>query len=169
MDGTPHFEGTTRLERSKEFASREALITKRLSMDYVDDLYIDPDTIPAGMDYRWIRHTTFNDPALSNMNTMLSKGWTPVPASRHIDRMLFDDRWSVSKDHDNIIHKGLVLCERPIHYGRLEKKRCEDSQYRILHSIPGMENFMSDPSMPMKVIANTVESPNYRRQSFKED
>lgn len=140
----------SRTEEARRLEERLAELRPVMNMTYADPLYVDPDKIPPGWEYYWVRESILGEADLGRTVEMKKKGWTPVPASRHPE-MCFDDflgRQSHLKGY--IFHKGLVLFERPKEIGDKERKKQQEYNAKILQSMPGTENFMSDPTIPAR-------------------
>lgn len=71
------------------------------------DFYIPADVIPSGWTYEWKRHSVYGKEDPQYMSSMMRDGWSPVSASRHPE-LLYS-----GYEGETIIHKGLILCERP--------------------------------------------------------
>lgn len=74
--------------------------------DGTDKFYIPPEEIPDGWTYEWKRKTVMGQEDHTYQTALLRKGWEPVPASRHPDRMPIGHAGSIEID-------GLILMERP--------------------------------------------------------
>lgn len=70
--------------------------------------YMDPDSIPTGMDYNWKRITVKGEQDTEHQIDCAEAGWTPVPAERHPDKA-----GRKAEPGSMIIRGGLVLMERP--------------------------------------------------------
>jgi hypothetical protein len=143
-----------RIEETRESSSRDAMIRRNLRMQYQDPLYIDPRDIPPDMEYRWIRDSVLGQPDHYRYAQCKRKGWEPVPADRHVDFMTDDGDRRPTHVRGFIYYRGLILCEREKIYGDIERKTVEEENRLVQNSIPGQENFMSDPTMPMRVLVN---------------
>lgn len=62
---------------------------------------------PPGWSYEWKTHSVWNKEYPQYYNTLLRRGWAPVPASRH--RHLLYPEYT----DESIIIEGMVLMERP--------------------------------------------------------
>lgn len=149
---------TNRFEESRGLEEREAQKRAVMSMTGSDPLYVDPDVIPHGVEYRWMRESIQDRPDNKRMVEVRRKGWTPVPASRHPD-MVYKDFFG-RLDHMNayIYHSGLLLCERPAELGRLEMQRIADHNHQVMTSMPGTDNFMGEPGIPVRNNSETSMS-----------
>jgi hypothetical protein len=158
-------ERTTRVEESRNLEAREAII-RNLKMQFVDKRYIDPSKVPADVDYWWVRMSVRGEPDLSRLPAMERVGWSPVPAERHPELLPRDSSGRLSNSSGHIIIDGLILCERPKEYGVIEREISAEQQYKVMTGIPGLDNFMADPSMPMKVFVNQTQTS--RQSSFQD-
>jgi hypothetical protein len=74
-----------------------------------DEYAIDKRIIPDGWSYEWKRHSTLGKEDPSYSTQLYTRGWEPVPTSRHPEMM--------PKGHDlsaAIEKKGMILMERPL-------------------------------------------------------
>jgi hypothetical protein len=129
-----------------------------MNMAYSDPLYIDPKIIPDDVDYYWVRESYLGQPDTSRMVDMRRKGWEPVPAERHPELVFADFFGKATHTNGFISQKGLVLCDRPKHYGKIEKDQIDKRNYEILCSMPGTENFLGDASIPAQFTGDTYTS-----------
>lgn len=147
---------------------RDERIKKALKMEFQDRFYIPPEQIPDGVEYYWVRDSVFGEPDEHRIIEMQRKGWTFVPASRHPDRADAAVPWRPKTDKSNFIFEGgLVLCERPKEYGRIERETINNFNYKIMQSIPGEENLMNNPMFPGRIYQNDTSLSKV--QTFKED
>jgi len=160
-------ERTSRIDEERDLEARKNLIRKKLMMGSPDKLHVNPDEIPDGMEYRWVRDTIFGDPAFSRVGYMKGRGWTPVPSSRHPNIFQGAVPWRTDNKAAFIFCDGLVLCERPAEFGEIEKELAEEHNMRVLLQTPGNAAFMSDPSMPSKVYSHEVGIQKVR--TFQKD
>ena len=161
----------SRIEDTRSNEERDANIRKHLRMEYQDPLYIPPEDVPPDVEYRWIMESVLGRPDPSRLATMKRKGWTPVPISRHPDRMV-DTNSSHTPSHlkGNIYHNGLVLCERLKAYCEIERENVNKETMRVVQSTPGTDHLMNDPTMPMKVFVNDSSIiRSERKGSFAND
>jgi len=143
-----------RVEDSRRLELRVNELRPVMNMSYKDPLYIDPELVPDGWEYFWVRESVLGEPDFGRTVEMKRKGWTPVPADRHPE-MTFDDflgRMSHLKGY--IFHKGLVLFERPKEFGDMERKAIQQHNEQILRSMPGTENFMAEPTIPARFLVD---------------
>lgn len=145
----------SRLEESRDLETRKANIRKHLRMEYQDPLYIPPEDIPPDVKYRWIMESVLGRPDPSRLATMRRKGWDPVPAARHPDRLSDVNAHHIpSHLRGTIYHNGLVLCERLKEYCDIEEENVNKETFRTMTASPATNHHMSDPTMPMKVFFN---------------
>lgn len=83
---------------------------------------------PPGWSYEWKTLTVWNKEFPAYQNSLLRRGWEPVPAARHRDKVHPDYRGEV------IIQEGLILMERPleltIRAREREKRKSLDAVFR---------------------------------------
>lgn len=99
---------------------------KRVSSDPSNRYYVNPSSIPKGMDYQWNVQTVMGEPAKEQMIAMEMAGWRPVPAERHPELA-----GRAAKGDEQILRAGQVLMERPMEYtleARAEDARRANSQ-----------------------------------------
>jgi hypothetical protein len=142
---------------SRIIEERLSQLRDGLNMNWVDPLYIDPEKIPGGFEYRWIRESTYDQPDTSRIVEMKRKGWTPVPAERHPEMVPEDFLGRTTHLKGFIFHKGLILFERPKEVGALEQKAMSQYNAKIMKSMPGLDNFMGDPYVQGKFLPNPME------------
>jgi hypothetical protein len=118
------------------------------SMDYQSVLYIDPDIVPEGMEYRWATISVLGEPRPGRMIGLRRVGWEPVPAERHPELCFTDASKGSIASSGHIERTGLMLIERPREYGELEERLRAEKDYNNLVNMPGMENFMGEPGIP---------------------
>jgi hypothetical protein len=72
-----------------------------------DKFWIDPDTVPDGWSYEWKVRTVLNAENPAHQLELQRRGWTPVPASRHPEKM--PSEWK----GQTIEMDGMIMMERP--------------------------------------------------------
>ena len=72
-----------------------------------DKFWIDPDTVPEGWSYEWKVRTVLNAENPAHQLELQRRGWTPVPANRHPEKM--PAGWK----GQTIEMDGMILMERP--------------------------------------------------------
>ncbi len=150
----------TRTNDTRLMDERDYEMRAIMDMHYQDPLYVDPKVIPPGMEYYWVRESTLGQGDTSRMVEMKRKGWKPVPADRHPE-MVFDDFFGRLEHVKGYIYqKGLILCERRKELGDAERKQIDLKNYQIMSSMPGTENFMSEPSIPTQFQGDTYMTKN---------
>jgi len=156
----------TRENESHEFAAHDAKVRQFLQMTYPDPLSVDESKIPEGFEYRWVRDSVWGQRDPYRMVYMARKGYTPVPADRHPELSWGGLPWQEeSPHHGYICQKGLVLCERLKKYAELEQRTLESQHAARVASLPGQEHFMDEPTMPIRVIANSTTWNNQRNSA----
>ena len=80
---------------------------------YTGRFYIDKDTIPPGMEYRWVAIEVMGQTVAEKWNIRSAGGWKPVPRSRHLDRFPYIPMPGSSGDayKDIIVAGGQILME----------------------------------------------------------
>lgn len=159
-------ERKSRVDDAREIESRNNTIMKNLRMVFQGPLDVPSDEIPDNMDYLWIRDTLIGDPSQSRFPEMKKRGWMPVPASRHPNLVEGDAPWRPSDKSSYLFCKGLVLCERPKHFGEEERRLNHEYNIKLLTG-DASADFLSDPSFPLKVYKNDVGI--LKTRTFKND
>lgn len=145
--------------KEKEFVEDDIFdFRPLLTMEQQGKLYIDPEIIPKNVDYYWVRISTRDLPDTSRMVEMKRRRWTPVPAERHPELVFTDFFGSLERYQGYIYCDGLLLCERPKEYGRMEREHFERANMERLLTMPGTENFLGEPGIPGNVSGGTYTS-----------
>lgn len=143
-------ERTPREMDTRDAETRDAELRQMLKAGYNDKLYVDPKKIPHGVEYRWLRESVYNEPDHGNIGLRRQRGWTPVPAERHPE-LCFTDHYGKNQHvQGHIFVQGLVLYERNKEYGEIEMKAHDERHNQLLNSLPGLNNMLGDPSMPVR-------------------
>lgn len=147
----------TRVEESHEFDNHDANVRDYLQMTYPDPLAVDPRKIPAGYEYRWIRDSVLGQRDPYRMIYMARKGYTPVPADRHPELCWAGLPWQAEAQQQGYLcHGGLILCERLQKYAQIEQTTLEKVNSARITALPGQDHFMDEPTIPIRVIANST-------------
>lgn len=127
------------------------------SMYPTDLLHFPPNKVPEGWVYKWLAAETLGIPDNEEMRIKFTKGWRPVPASRHPEEAGVEFLHlspEISQKQNLIKRKGLLLCEMPIRlYRELEaiiQKSIQDDA-KFLSSAVQTINADFDPRIPTKV------------------
>lgn len=144
---------TNRIQETRASETRDAQVRELLSMNFEDELYIPPHKIPPDVDYAWARESIFGQPDLARIPYLNRKGWDPVPAERHPDFVTYQDSRAPTHVKGYIYRRGLVLIERKKEYGEIERKKYEENNLKSMMNIPGLDQYLNDAVMPMKVLA----------------
>lgn len=156
MTTNPLDEKKTRSSDLRSANTRDAEIRAELEMTYRSPLHVDPHKIPDDKDYYWVRDSFRGQPDHNRMMELARKGWEPVPSYRHPELVPKTMPWHNNPYEGYIYRGGLILCERNKEYGRIEKAALEKQNMDAMLSIPGKENLMAEPTMPMKVFDREV-------------
>ena len=130
------------------------------NMDYQSVLYIDPAIVPDGMEYAWATVTVLGEPRPGRMIGLRRVGWEAVPAERHPELCFTDASKGSIASAGHIERTGLILIERPLEYGELEKRLREEKDMHNLINLPGTDNFMGEPGIPGTNQGNTYLTKN---------
>lgn len=138
----------SRISESRLATDRRAEIRKSLQMLQHGKLYIDPVTIPDGVEYSWVRESCLGQHDPYRITYMAKRGYTPVPSDRHPE--------FPTNERGYIYREGQVLCERPKEWREEEQGLHNKETLEAMRTVPGQEHFMEDMSMPKKVLHNEV-------------
>lgn len=155
-DFSPGENGWSRQQRVKQTRRAEQRMSQLrpvMHMTYDDPLHIPEHLIPPGWTYYWVRESirAGGEPDTGRVTEMRRKGWEPVPADRHPELHYQDFFGRDSHLTGYITHKGLILCERPTEMNEIEQKKYQDHNYKIMGSMPGLENFLDQSGIPGKM------------------
>jgi hypothetical protein len=143
-----------RIQESRNLHTRDSEIRRKLKMAYHDPLELGSYPKPDEVDYFRGRKSLRGEIDHQRIPELRRKGWEYVPADRHPDLIDPED----TKGY--IETGGLVLMERHQEYGQIETETRDENNQMYMQSLPGLENFMNEPTMPMKVFENkTFVSP----------
>lgn len=124
---------------------------------------------PENMEYKWITDHIRNDSSFSRMGEYGMVGWTPVRSDRHPNMAMGLVSWRDNPYDGYIQYKGAVLCERPKEFGEYERQLADEQRLRAMVELPGLDNLMSEPTMPGRVFANeTSRIKTQRMATFKQ-
>ena len=155
----------SRVSEGRATENRDQIIRNIQNNSYMDTLYIPPEMIPPGMEYAWGTISVRGEPRPGRMIELRRKGWNIVPADRHPELFFADFSNNTSSTAGHIERTGLVLIERLIEYGEIERKMHEGRNLEIMTSMPGTENFLGEPSMPASFTNNTYLTKNSQRNA----
>jgi len=148
-----------RIEDGRTFQEREQDARDILSMSFNNALDIPKEMIPQGWEYYWVRKSIRGEVDTARMIEMRKKGWNPVPADRHPE-LVFEDFFGRVGHQGMIEQGGLILCERRKEIGDVERKMRDEKNLQIQTSMPGTENFMGEPSIPVQNSNQTYITKN---------
>lgn len=115
---------------------RDREIRKRISMQHRDILNGTP-TPPQDYEYYWARvDIREGEPDLNRVAELSSLGWDPVPSARHPQILEFDVLGRLANPRGYLIVRGLMLMERHIKYGELERQKLHSKNEETMNSIP---------------------------------
>lgn len=144
----------SRMESSRKAEMRAAELRPTLRMGAIDKLWVDPNTIPHGWEYKWIRIGILGQPDYENEGKNMQLGYTPVPADRHPELVM---RYRKGSDHhleNCIIKEGLMLCEIPKVFNDERRELHQKLQNDIVNSMEGLKHGLGlEPTMPGQVFA----------------
>lgn len=151
---------------SRESNEREKKTKEFLRNVYPDRLYFPVEDVPHGVEYRWVREEIRGQKDTSNVTLMCKQGWTPVPFSRH-PHFLADTSWFKSEDPTVIRIDGLILCERPIEYGEIEREALRQQNAHALQAVNW--TISQDHERDRRIYQNETRAPQgVRRRAIEE-
>ena len=153
-------EGDLRETGLRLTSRQEAYRNSLLRGDYKDELYIDPDIIPDGMEYLWATDALLGQPADANIASVCKRGYDAVPAERHPEMCAENFMGRGFQNNGKIVRKGLILCERPKELGELERYKQMEHNIRIMKDMKGIENVMGEPEIPARFLHNETVMAN---------
>lgn len=139
-------DNASRMEQERASELHEMHKRNIMNMSHQTTLDIPDSYVPAGMVYRWVCDSVRGEPNHATMIEARSKGWTPVPATRHPDMCFADYMGRDSHTKSYIWRNGALLCERSVELNNLEREQLAKIHYQQMTSLQGIENFMSDAS-----------------------
>lgn len=141
-----------RAESRRRAEERANQIRPTLNMFPVDFLYVPPELVPDGWEYKWIRLGYFDRPDYENESRCLGKGYTPVPASRHPQMIRSYTQHGAHQVDGCIVKERLMLCEIPKVLIDEVRAEAAKKEYDLVYSLRALESGMSmDPHMPGKI------------------
>lgn len=148
---------------------REMFLRNIQNMDHQSVLYVPPEIIPEGMEYRWCTISIVGEPRPGRLIGLRRVGWEIVPPERHPELVFADPLKGPTANGNHIEHSGLILVERPKEYGEIEDAMRAEKDYRNLINLPACENYMGEPTMPAHNSGFTSMSHNIsKKASFGE-
>ena len=150
---------------SREANERDKKTKEFLRNVYPDRLYFPVEDVPSGVEYRWVREEIRGQKDTSNVTLMCKQGWTPVPFSRH-PHFLADTSWFKSEDPTVIRIDGLILCERPIEYGEIEREALRQQNAHALQAVNW--TISQDHERDRRIYQNETHAPRVVREKIIE-
>lgn len=142
-------EFSNRFEESRLFESRSAERRTEMRMTFQDDLYFPAELVPDGVRYKWIRTGIKGAPDNDRQMGAARSGWRAVPAERHPEFRVSDIFGRTSYTENCFVIGENVLCERPTRECEEEEARLNEHNHKILTSMQGLDNLLSEPNMPV--------------------
>ncbi len=149
-------ETRTALERYND--RRPAVYNRFLSR-----FHIDPQMIPEGMAYCWIRLCLSSDGIedTTNMQQSMVKGWLPVPGDRHPELSIYAVNRPGTRGMDPesgiIVNSGSVLMEKPLEDYQEDVRKenaWNDQVVKATHAMSA--TMMDDPTIRPFIDQNDV-------------
>lgn len=120
VDDVPYRSG------KKDYQQREldAYHDDIMHRNNLGDLYVNLKYRPSDKVYSWVIKYTLGQERLDIVHDHLSRGWTPVPKTRHPELGSIDpkiaEKLGIRTDDSIVEKKGLILCERDIELQKVE-------------------------------------------------
>lgn len=142
----------TREDDQRSYSDRDYQVDYDMDMLYSCATYMDPKSIPPGYKYMWIRHAILGEPDNANWANYMRKGWKPVPADRHPEKVGVDTFKRLSEMKD-FLHVGdVVCCERTLEECKREEEHYDRKNAKIIDSISQQLVMNGGSSIPSRVI-----------------
>jgi hypothetical protein len=130
-------------------AEERAMFLRNIqNMDHQSVLYVPPEIIPEGMEYRWCNISVMGEPRPGRLIGLRRIGWEVVPPERHPDLVFADPTKGYTTTGSHIERSGLILVERPTEWGEMEEALRAEKDYKNLINLPAIENYMGEPTIP---------------------
>lgn len=132
-------EGNSRATRTRAFLTREVIMKNIGSMNLTSPLLEVYKDAPEGYEYGWLRETFNGELDSGNLFDKESKGWQPVPASRH-PHLFFATKKAHGDAHDDdgFRYRGLRLYERLLEYSIHERKTLNETAMQEVSKNPAL-------------------------------
>ncbi len=129
---------------TRRMEMRDAEIAQILDESSADPLHIQKSLIPEGWEYHWVRDTYVGHVDNARMTQMNKKGWEPVPIDRHPERINQYIPGRESPLSAYVHHRGLILCDRPAKWGKIERDKEEKASYQNMITPAVAQSMVSD-------------------------
>lgn len=139
---------------SKTNVTKEQAMKAIQNMEFKDSLSIPEEMIPKGMVYG---RADIRRP--DRIQTLLQKGWSFVPASRHPEMVFKGIEDSDPRTADWIMFgKDLVLMERSKEVHDFEQRVRDEENRKMILTTPGLENAPYKPNIQTQSYMNVGDS-----------
>lgn len=139
---------------SKTNVTKEQAMKAIQNMEFKDSLSIPEEIIPKGMVYG---RADIRRP--DRIQTLLQKGWSFVPASRHPEMVFKGIEDSDPRTADWIMFgKDLVLMERSKEVHDFEQRVRDEENRKMIMTTPGLENAPYKPNIQTQSYMNVGDS-----------
>lgn len=139
-----------RMQETRDFDTRDNHLRAIMDMDFANPMHIPRELIPEGIEYYWARVSFAGQDDHGRLIELRRRGWTVVPADRHPELVFTDPLQRNTHMNGYIHHKGAILVERRKELCDAERRMINERNYKDQHSMPGTENYMGDPTMPVR-------------------
>lgn len=141
-------EEPSRMDSDRELKEEIERISRTYKMGWQSPFHVDPKTIPHGWEYIWALESLWGVPDRDRINSLMGRGWTPVPTERHPELCSMDLLGRQVEFKNYIYKKGLMLLQRPTIFGEKERAYIESHNRMIERSMPGLQSHIipADPA-----------------------
>lgn len=140
----------SRLMSGREVVMRDRLARREILTQSRGRLYVNPEFIPAGVRYKWVRAATLGQPDNDNVLEALEMGWKPVPPDRHPE-LVPPNFMGLDRPVDHIAKGGQILMERPEEICAEDEEILRGINLQILREVDSgraREQARRTPTMP---------------------
>lgn len=129
----------SRNDESRLRDSRDSEIQDDYNMYYRGPLHFDPEEIPDGIEYHWVRESCKGVLDSGRTMEMVRKGWTAVPPERHPERC-YAIPGQPDKSADGCIrYKDVILMERSKRLNDRDRRFWANETRRAIDDLPGLQ------------------------------
>jgi|TARA_R100001510_G_scaffold15007_1_gene12310 hypothetical protein len=100
-----------------------------------------------GVEYRWIRSSSYGQADMTNVSSKFREGWEPVRAEDHPELKIVPDLDSRFKG--NVEVGGLLLCKNSVENTEARRDYQNEMTNRQMESVDNNYMRSSDPRMPV--------------------
>jgi hypothetical protein len=156
-----------RIAGSRRLEMRDAEIRQILHDGFADPLHIPKSLIPEGYDYFWVRDSFVGNVDIARMAAMNKRGWEPVPADRHAQLMPINLPGRESPLSNYVHHRGLILCDRPSHWGDIEREIEQKASLESMITPAVAQSMVSEEARKAGWQTKVLQNETNVQQEFK--